>query len=107
MAGYLEKNRIRPVGANAIWNIIENSNSGVKKNAAGRTSQIVRILSILRHLNRGHIVKLISTSPRPKSKPPGNRAMTSRLASPSFLGLASSLMRSPALGAGWANILEI
>lgn len=77
------------------------------ENAAGHTSQIVRILSILRHLNRGHIVKFMSTSPRPKSKPPGNRAITSRLASTSFLGLASSLIRSPALGAGWASILEI
>ena len=52
-------------------------------------------------------MKLMSTRPLPKSSPPGNRAMTSRLESPSFLGLASSLIISPARGAGCARILEI
>lgn len=86
-----------------------------------RTSHTVNTLSIFKHLNSGHMVKLISTNPLPKSRPPGNRAMTSRLVS-SLLLLpeapeearpvsgareASSLMSSPARGAGCARILEI
>jgi hypothetical protein len=62
---------------------------------------MVRILSMFKHLNRGHIVKLISTKPRPKSSPPGKRAMTSKLESVlSLLELASNFISSPARGAG-------
>lgn len=86
-----------------------------------RTSQIVNTLSIFKHLNNGHMVKLMSTNPLPKSRPPGNLAITSRLVS-SILVLpdapaderpargvreASSLMSSPARGAGCARIFEI
>ena len=72
------------------------------------TSQIVRMLSIFRHLNKGHIVKLISTNPLPKSNPPGNLATTSRLVSaPSLLAEASNRMISPGRGAGNERIFEI
>jgi len=79
------------------------------------TSQTVSMLSMFRALNNGHMVKLISTSPRPKSSPPGKRAITSRLVSgpPALaesdfiVAEASSLMRSPARGAGCERIFEI
>ena len=42
---------------------------------------MVKMLSIFKHLNSGHMVKLTSTKPRPKSSPPGKRATTSKLVS--------------------------
>jgi len=87
------------------------------------TSQMVKILSMFKHWNSGHIVNwvrgrsllplneqeisgrtLTSTSPRPKSNPPGKRQTTSMLSPPIP---ASSLIISPARGAGYSRILDI
>ncbi len=70
---------------------------------------------MFKHLKSGHIVKLTSTKPRPKSSPPGKRATTSKLVSeaPPWLdgaavvGEASKRTSSPGRGAGWERIFEI
>lgn len=87
IAGCLDTKRMRPVGERAI-------------------SQMVRMFSRLRQVNSGHIWKLTSRRPFPKSSPPGMRQIISRLPSAS-LGLASSLITSPDLGAPKERILAI
>lgn len=75
-----------------------------------RTSQMVRMLSMFKHLNSGHIVKFTSTRPRPKSSPPGKRATTSKLVSeaePEDEAEASRRTSSPGRGAGCDRILLI
>lgn len=75
-----------------------------------RTSQMVRMLSMFKHLKSGHMVKFTSTRPRPKSSPPGKRATTSKLVSepePEDAADASRRTSSPGRGAGCDSILLI
>lgn len=70
---------------------------------------------MFKHLKSGHMVKLTSTKPRPKSSPPGKRATTSKLVSeapawvdePAVVDEASKRTSSPGRGAGCERILEI